>query len=104
MRVTATGILFSLLIFQLFFLSFFLFTQEKGRKVSHGLLGLFFLLMALNLLDVFLLMTGVYFPHPALAGCSPIRVGIDIHFVLWVLIFVAALVAFGITMGKLKRD
>lgn len=31
------------------------------------------------------------------------RVGIDIHFVLWVFIFVAALVAFGITLGKLKR-
>jgi AraC-like DNA-binding protein len=78
MSVTATGILFSLLIFQLFFLSFFLFTQEKGRKISHVLLGLFFLFIALNLLDVFLLMTGVYFPHPALAGwgsCLPLLFG-----------------------------
>jgi len=42
------------------------------------LLGLFFLFMALNLLDVFLLMTGVYFPHPALAGwgsCLPLLFG-----------------------------
>jgi AraC-like DNA-binding protein len=78
MTVTPSGILFSLLIFQLLFLSFFLFTQEKGRRISHVLLGLFFLLMALNLLDVFLLMTGVYFSHPALAGwgsCLPLLFG-----------------------------
>jgi membrane protease YdiL (CAAX protease family) len=32
------------------------------------------------------------------------RVGVDVHFVLWVFIFVAALVTFGIAMGKLKSD
>lgn len=68
MIISLTGILFSLLIFQLLFLSFFLFTQEKGKRVSNLLLGVFFLSMALNLLDVFLLMTGVYFFYPALAG------------------------------------
>lgn len=68
MTISLTGILFSLLIFQLLFLSFFLFTQEKGKRISNLLLGVFFLSMALNLLDVLLLMMGVYFSHPALAG------------------------------------
>ena len=83
MTVTLTGILFSLLIFQLLFLSFFLFTQEKGRRISHVLLGLFFLLIALNLLDVFLLMTGFYFGHPAMAGwgsCLPLLFGPLLYF------------------------
>jgi AraC-like DNA-binding protein len=83
MTVTLTGILFCLLIFQLLFLSFFLFTQEKGRRISHLLLGLFFLLIALNLLDVFLLLEGVYFPYPALAGwgsCLPLLFGPLLYF------------------------
>jgi AraC-like DNA-binding protein len=76
-------ILLVLVIFQLLFLSFFLFTQEKGSRVGHFLLGSFFLAIALNLLDVFLLMTGAYNSYPWLAGwgsCLPLLFGPLIYF------------------------
>lgn len=68
MNITFSGILFVLVIFQLLFLAFFLFTREKGKRISNLLLGFFFLSIACNLLDVFLLMTGFYFSYPFLAG------------------------------------
>ena len=68
MNINLTDILFVLVIFQLLFLSFFLFTQEKGRRISNILLGGFFLSISLNLLDVFLFRTGVYSSKPWMAG------------------------------------
>jgi AraC-like DNA-binding protein len=78
MRLDLTSILFVLIIFQLLFLSTFLFTQQKGKRISHWLLGSFFLSIALNLLDVFLLMNRAYSSCPALAGwgsCIPLVFG-----------------------------
>jgi len=78
MNINLTYILFVLIIFQLLFLSFFLFTQEKGKRISNILLGLFFLTIALNLLDVFLFITGSYSSHQYLAGwgsCLPLLFG-----------------------------
>jgi AraC-like DNA-binding protein len=76
-------ILFVLIIFQLLFLSFFLFTHEKGNRISNILLGSFFLTIALNLLDVLLLMTGAYDNNPWLAdwgSCLPLLFGPFIYF------------------------
>src|ERR1700730_3178298 len=67
MTVSIPDILFLLLIFQLLFLSFFLFTNDKGKRVSNILLGSFFLCICLNLVDVFLLMTKVYFSNSSFA-------------------------------------
>jgi AraC-like DNA-binding protein len=65
MHFTWSDIFFVLVIFQLIFLSVFLFSLDKGPRVSNALLGVFFLSMGLNLLDNFLLGKGVYFSHPA---------------------------------------
>jgi AraC-like DNA-binding protein len=78
MNISLSNILFVLIIFQLLFLSLFLFSQKRGKRISNILLGFFFLSISLNLLDVFFLMTGVYFPHPYLAGwgsCLPLLFG-----------------------------
>lgn len=83
MNISLSGILFILIIFQLLFLSFFLFTQQKGKKISNRLLGYFFLSICLNLLDVFILNTGFYFSHPGLAGfgsCLPLLFGPLLYF------------------------
>jgi AraC-like DNA-binding protein len=83
MNVSFQNILFILIVFQLLFLSLFLFTQEKGKRISNILLGSFFLLIGLNLLDVFLLMTGAYSANPWLAGwgsCLPLLFGPLIYF------------------------
>jgi AraC-like DNA-binding protein len=83
MNVQVTGLLFVLIIFQLLLLSFFLFIQQKGKRVSNTLLGTFFLSICLNLADVFLLRQGIYFAHPALAGwgsCLPLLFGPLLYF------------------------
>src|SRR2546423_5374579 len=83
MNVGFSSILLALIIFQLLFLSSFLFTQEKGRKVSNILLGLFFLSISLNLLDVFFFRIGAYSSCPWLAGwgsCLPLLFGPFIYF------------------------
>jgi AraC-like DNA-binding protein len=78
MTVSIPDILFILLIFQLLFLSFFLFTNNKGKRVSNILLGSFFLCICLNLVDVFLLMTKVYYSNTSFAlwgSCLPLLFG-----------------------------
>jgi AraC-like DNA-binding protein len=78
MNLGLTNILFVLIIFQLLFLSLFLFTQDKGKQVSNILLGLFFFFISLNLLDYLLFITGAYAAHPWLAGwgtCFPLLFG-----------------------------
>jgi len=78
-----SDILFVLIVFQLLFLSLFLFTQQSGKKMSNRLLGVFFLAICFNLLDVFLLQTGVYFSHPVFAGfgsCLPALFGPLLYF------------------------
>jgi len=49
-----------LVLFQLFFISFFLFFSKKGRKLSNYLLAFFFLSLAFGLLDYYLLITEFY--------------------------------------------
>ena len=78
MNYNPAGILFVLIIFQLLILSIFLLTQEKGKRESNVLLGLFFLMICLNLLDYFLLQIGYYISYPGLAGwgtCLPLLFG-----------------------------
>src|SRR5258708_10277588 len=83
MIVNLTNILFILIIFQLLFISFYLFTHQTGKKISNRLLGFFFLLIGLNLLDVFFLGTGVYFSYHNIAGfgsCFPLLFGPLLYF------------------------
>ncbi|MFI5152333.1 MAG: helix-turn-helix domain-containing protein [Chitinophagales bacterium] len=78
MTIGISDIFFILVIFQLLFISFFLFTYNKGKKISNILLGSFFLSICLNLIDVFLMMKKVYFSNPSLAGwgnCLPLLFG-----------------------------
>lgn len=62
---SAADIVLCLIIFQLLFASLYLFSLERGKRVSNGLLGGFFLTFALNFMDTLLLMKGVYFQYPA---------------------------------------
>jgi AraC-like DNA-binding protein len=83
MNISPTHILFVLIIFQLLFLSIFLLTQEKRKRPGNILLGLFFLSICFNLLDVFLFQTGVYKSNPQMAGwgsCLPLLFGPFIYF------------------------
>jgi AraC-like DNA-binding protein len=57
-------ILFVIVIFQLLFTSVFLLTHRGGRRSSNALLGVFFLVIGLNLTDNLLLIKGVYAGHP----------------------------------------
>jgi AraC-like DNA-binding protein len=67
MRFSLPEILFLIVIFQLLFTSVFLFTHRGGRRVSNGLLALFFLVIAFNLIDNLLLIKGVYLRNPGYA-------------------------------------
>jgi AraC-like DNA-binding protein len=60
MTFSLSDILFVIVIFQLLFTSLFLFTHRSGRKVSNRLLGAFFLVIGLNLMDNLLLIKGAY--------------------------------------------
>lgn len=62
-----SDILFVLVLFLLFFISIFLFTTNKGKRVSNFLIGGFFFAICLNLTDSFLLLKQVYFQFPAFA-------------------------------------
>jgi len=78
MRFNLTDILIIVVIFQLLFISFFLFSNEKGKRISLYLLGAFFLSFCLNLVDGLLLLQGVYFDYPNFAlwgSCMPLLYG-----------------------------
>ena len=53
-------ILSLLVLFQLFFISFFLFFSKKGRRLSNYLLAFFFLSLSSGLLDYYLLISGYF--------------------------------------------
>jgi AraC-like DNA-binding protein len=83
MNIEISDLLFVLLIFQLLLLSLFLFTQQNRQTLTNRLLGAFFLVIALNLIDVFLLRIGVYFTYPSWAGwgaCLPLVFGPLLYF------------------------
>jgi len=83
LTMNLSNVLFILVVFQLLFLSLFLFTHQHGKKISNRVLALFFLAICLNLLDVFLLQAGVYKHHPAFAGlggCLPLLFGPLLYF------------------------
>jgi AraC-like DNA-binding protein len=69
-----SDILFLLVLFLLLFISIFLFTSDKGKRISNVLIGSFFLVICLNLTDSFLLLKQVYFQNPAWAlwGSNPL--------------------------------
>jgi AraC-like DNA-binding protein len=52
--------LLAIVVFQLFFLAFFLLTSKKGKKQSNMLLGLFFLMVGISMLDMWLSIHGMY--------------------------------------------
>jgi AraC-like DNA-binding protein len=68
MQFNFSDILFTLVLFLLFFISVFLFTSDKGKRISNILIGSFFLTLCLNLADSFLLLKQVYFQYPGWAG------------------------------------
>jgi AraC-like DNA-binding protein len=71
-------VFFIVAISELFLICFFLFSHQKGRKVSHALLGTFFLSMALNLLDSYLISQHKYAGNNLLVGwsaCLPLLFG-----------------------------
>jgi len=70
MDFSLTDLLFILVIFQLLFLSVFLFIHDRGKRISNILLGFFFLSICLNLVDTFLLLNNVYFSYPSMAFWS----------------------------------
>ncbi|MGI9545456.1 MAG: helix-turn-helix domain-containing protein [Cyclobacteriaceae bacterium] len=49
-----------IVLFQLFFISFFLITNKKGRRLSNYLLAFFFIALGAGLLDYILLVSGIY--------------------------------------------
>jgi len=78
MNSSLSDILFVIVIFQLLFISVFLFTHEKGRRISNIILGAFFLSISLNLADSFLVLKKVYMTNTALVGwgiCLPLLFG-----------------------------
>ncbi|HEY2582067.1 MAG TPA: AraC family transcriptional regulator [Mucilaginibacter sp.] len=102
MSISLTNILSILIIFQLLFLSFYLFTEQTGKKIGNRLLGIFFLSISLNLLDVFLLVNGVYFSHPNLAGfgsCLPLLFGPLLYFYTQSVVYKS----FSLTIKSLKH-
>jgi|HubBroStandDraft_1064217.scaffolds.fasta_scaffold13301_3 AraC-like DNA-binding protein len=92
MSFSLPDILFVIVIFQLLFTSAFLFMHRGGRAVSNGLLGAFFLVIGLNLLDNFLLREGFYDGRPAFAFWS-----------LWLLLLFGPLL-YLYTQSVLYRD
>jgi AraC-like DNA-binding protein len=67
MSFSLSDILFIIVIFQLLFTAFFLFTHKRDRWISNSLLGALFLATSLNLVDNFLLVKRFYFSYPSLA-------------------------------------
>lgn len=67
MNFSLTEVLILLVIFQLFFISIFLFSHDKGKKVSNRLLALFFLSLCLNMIDSILLLKRIYLNYPSWA-------------------------------------
>ncbi len=53
------GILSLLVAFQLYFIALFLLTLKKGNRLSNLILGVFFLLLAINITDVLFQINGV---------------------------------------------
>ena len=73
-----SDIFFALVIFQLLFLSLFLISNKKGKRLSNLLLGFFFLSIGLNLLDSFLVLKKAWTFSPLLVGwgiCLPLLFG-----------------------------
>jgi len=68
MQFSFSDTLFTLVLFLLLFISVFLFTSDKGKRISNILIGGFFLTLFLNLTDSFLLLRQVYFQYPQWAG------------------------------------
>ena len=78
MIFTLTQGLLIIVIFQLILISIFLYSHDKGSRISNILLGSFFLSIALNLLDSFLLIEKIYLYNTALVAwgsCLPLLFG-----------------------------
>jgi AraC-like DNA-binding protein len=67
MALSYLNIVSAIILFQLTLLVFFLFTSQKGKKLSNRLLALFFILLIINLSDGLLTLYGFYTRFPSLA-------------------------------------
>jgi AraC-like DNA-binding protein len=67
MKFSFPDILLVIAIFQLLFLSLFLFFEQRGKRLSNLLLGSFFFFLCLNLIDSFLINKNAYNATPSLA-------------------------------------
>ena len=60
MELDINSALLLIIVFQFLFVSIFLFTNKKGKRISNTLLGICFLAISLNLMDMLFYMMGVY--------------------------------------------
>ena len=67
MEISILNIITILILFQLVFVSLFLFTSKSGRRLSNRILGFFFLLLAFNIGDGIISMSGFYVQFPQMA-------------------------------------
>ena len=125
MQFNFTDILFTLVLFLLLLIAVFLFTSDKGKRISNILIGSFFLAICLNLLDSYLLLKRVYLQFPAFALwssnllllCGPLILFYTqsviykdfsfiqkklLHFVPFLVLFVAAETAY-LSAGREKQ-
>lgn len=78
MGFSIAAIFFIIVIFQLLLISIFLFTHDKGKRLSNAILAAFFLSICLNLVDSFLVLQRVHEYNPNLVGwgsCLPLLFG-----------------------------
>ncbi len=59
MELKVDSILLAIVVFQLFLIAFYLFKSKRGKILSNRLFGTFFLLIAINLFDLFLWIHGL---------------------------------------------
>jgi AraC-like DNA-binding protein len=78
MNLSLADIFLIIIVFQFLFICFFLFSHRAGNRRGKLLLAFFFLTIAINLLDSFLLMRQVYRINTAWVGwgiCMPLLYG-----------------------------
>jgi AraC-like DNA-binding protein len=67
MEFNLASALLAIVVFQLFFIAFFLFTYKKGKRLSNRLLGTFFLMVGISMLDMWLSVHGLTINYARIA-------------------------------------
>lgn len=60
MQITLASALLAIVVFQLFFIAAFLFINQKGKVLSNRILGVFFLMLGVSMLDMWLSIHELY--------------------------------------------